>query len=81
MNQDKTDASANEIFRFCNHKVKEFRDYKRAFTERGIDKKLIIMFDNISNINKIQQNKIPMKNEFRSGTKRQPKKIKNAKIC
>ena len=30
-NPDKTDASTNEIFRFCYHNVKEFRDYKRAF--------------------------------------------------
>ena len=31
LNPDKTDASANENFRFCYHNVKEFRDYKRAF--------------------------------------------------
>ena len=30
-NNCKTYASANEIFRFCYHNVKEFRDYKRAF--------------------------------------------------
>ena len=60
LNPDKTDASANENFRFCYHNVKEFRDYKRAFY-RDIDKKLIITFDNISNIKKIQQNKIPTK--------------------
>jgi len=31
LNPDKTDASTHEIFRFCYHNVKEFRDYKRAF--------------------------------------------------
>ena len=52
-NPDKTDASTNEIFRFCYHNVKEFREYKKEhFTERDIDKKLLITFDNISNIKK-----------------------------
>ena len=31
MNKDRHDASTNEIFRFCYHNVKEFRDYKREF--------------------------------------------------
>ena len=30
-NPDKTDATTNEIFRYCYHNVKEFHDYKRAF--------------------------------------------------
>ena len=31
LNPEKTDASTNEIFRFCYHNVRQFRDYKRAF--------------------------------------------------
>ena len=31
MNPAKTDANADKIFRFCDHNVKEFRDYKWAF--------------------------------------------------
>ena len=60
-NPDKTDASTNEIFRFCYHNVKEFRDYKRAFYRERYRQKLTITCDNISNIKQIQQSKIPMK--------------------
>ena len=44
LNPDITDASANEIFRFCYHYVKELRDYKRAFyreTDNKIPMKII----------------------------------------
>ena len=40
INKDRVDASANEIFRFCYHNVKEFREYKREFYRQKYRQKI-----------------------------------------
>ena len=53
---DKMTFTVNGII---NNTKKDY--FLENFTEKDIDKKLIITCDNILNIKKIQQSKIPMK--------------------
>ena len=52
-NPDKTDVTANEIFRYCYHNVKEFQEYKRAFYRERYRQK---MNNNVRQYIKYQKN-------------------------